>query len=72
MLVALAGLDWADWEALEGRPRAQPSTSGSKVLLNFWGFNKCVFTNVFLGENNFLLFLCVASLGLAVEVQPIL
>lgn len=71
---------WLDWTGQTGRPcRAGPVLSpalspehrGSEVLWNFWGFNKCVFTNVSLGENIFLLFLCVASLGLAVEVQPI-
>ena len=33
-------------------------------------FNKCVFANVSLGENIFLLFLCVTSLGLSGEVKP--
>ena len=41
------------------------------MLWNFLCFNKCVFINVSLGENIFLLFLCVASLGLSVEVKPI-
>lgn len=41
------------------------------MLWNFLCFNKCVFANVSSGENIFLLFLCVASLGLAGEVKPI-
>lgn len=38
---------------------------------NFLCFNKCGFTNVSSGENIFLLFLRVASLGLSVEAKPI-
>lgn len=41
-----------------------PGHRVSEVLQNFLCFNKCVFTNVSLGENIFLLFLWVASLGL--------
>lgn len=59
-------LAWAQWSA-----RHFPEHQGSSVLWNFLCFNKCGFTNVSLGENIFLLFLCVASLGLSVEVKPI-
>lgn len=40
------------------------------MLHNVLCFNKCVFANVSLGENIFLLFLCVVSLGLFGEAQP--
>lgn len=51
-----------------------PALSRASALLSvmefFLCFNKCVFANVSLGENIFLLFLCVTSLGLSGEVKP--
>lgn len=59
------------WLTHSGQPCAFQSSRSLKCYGIFLCFNKCVFTNVSSGENIFLSFFCVASLGLSVEVKPI-
>ena len=58
------------WLTCSGQPCAFQSIGSLKCYGIFLCFNKCVFANVSLGENIFLLFLCVTSLGLSGEVKP--